>query len=121
METKRILEEGSLACYSCAVACDRCATECLQELDVILLVGCIKINSLCASVCRLTAEALSQEAPFAKKLCLLCIEICTACAEECERHADTMGHCRECADECRRCAAVCNDMVNKMPEVFVSS
>ena len=116
MENRRnYFYECSVACYSCFVACERCAAECLKERDVNMLANCIKLDLVCAAICKTTGEALSLGSEFSHKLCQLCADICVACAEECEQH-DAMTHCKECAEECRKCSEACLDMVEQMPQ-----
>jgi hypothetical protein len=96
-------------CQRCAVICEHCLSECLQEDDIKMLTRCIEFDRMCAEVCRSTAALMSQGSPFAYRFCGLCAEICQACGDECARHSH-MGHCKECSDMCYRCAEACRDM-----------
>ncbi len=99
------------ACIACAVACQCCATECLRENDVAMLLHCVELDRQCAIVCAATAELLSIGGSHATHLCAECAEICRDCAQECEKHAH-MEHCKHCADACRRCAEECEKMTS---------
>ena len=94
------------ALNDCAAACNHCATACLDEEDVKMMVKCIKIDLDCAAICSLTATLLARGSEHGKHLLKECIEVCNACAEECEKHAH-MQHCKKCAEDCRKCAEAC--------------
>ncbi len=96
------------ACYACADACDHCTTACLDEKELAMMVGCIKLDQDCAAICRLAASFMARGSPHAAKLCALCAEICEACAGQCAQHAH--AHCQACAEACRSCAAECRKM-----------
>jgi hypothetical protein len=94
------------ACIACAIECEHCATSCLNEDDVKMLIRCITLDRECATICRSTAALMSIGGEHAAGICHVCAEICEVCAEECEKHSH-MEHCKNCADECRRCAEEC--------------
>lgn len=104
------------ACNFSASACDLCAAACLGEEDAAELTHCVRLDSDCAAVCRLTAELLARGSEFSSAIAVLCAEVCEACSDECERHAD-MEHCRICAEACRQCARECR-IVATMTQVF---
>ena len=88
----------------CAIACDHCAIACLKESDVHHLTECIKLDMICASVCRTTALIL--ESSIQENLALeLCIQICKECEEECKNH--NHDHCKACANRCNECIMAC--------------
>jgi len=91
----------------CAAECNHCATACLDEQDVKMLIRCIKLNRDCSDICSLTAAFVARSSEHADHLLEECAEICEACAEECEKHAEHMEHCRRCAQVCRECAEAC--------------
>lgn len=98
-------------CYACTVACNHCASECLKEDDVKMMVRCIQLDRECAAICNSAAELMSMGSNYAKQLCSICAEICSACADECEKHASMgMEHCKRCAEACRKCAETCKEM-----------
>jgi len=99
------------ACIACAITCEHCATECLREDDVKMMVRCIELDRECASVCRSAAELMSMGGSHATRLCSVCADICDACARECEIH--DIEHCQECAEECIACAEECRKMVEE--------
>src|SRR5688500_241714 len=96
------------ACIACALACEHCATECLKEEDVKMMVRCIELDRECASVCRSAAELMSIGGAHASLLCGVCADICEACAREWEMH--DMQHALDCAEACAACAEECSRM-----------
>ena len=98
------------ACYNCAIACDHCASEDLNETDVKMLAECIRLDRECSAVCRSAAHIMSMGGKFTKEFCGLCAKVCEACAVECEKHQN-MEHCKACAEQCRKCAEECKKMV----------
>ena len=103
----------SQAVLDCIAACNECATECGSCFSH--MVGKDSPNECpaccidCAALCRLSADAMARNSPFAKEICALCAKACDRCAEECGAH--DMEHCKRCAEACRRCAAACRAMV----------
>lgn len=93
------------ALYRCISACELCATACLQEEDVPMMVPCIRLDRDCADICRLTAAFIARSSDHAKHVIKECIEICRKCAEECGQHKH--DHCQKCAAACRACAEAC--------------
>lgn len=99
------------ACLACAIACNHCASECLKENDVKMLVRCIQLDRECAAICNAAAELMSMGSEYSNHLCRICADVCNACAEECGKHAKMgMEHCMECAEACRKCADACEEM-----------
>ncbi|UYZ64885.1 four-helix bundle copper-binding protein [Hymenobacter weizhouensis] len=95
------------ALNECIAACEHCATACLQEDDVKMMVRCISLDRDCADICALTARFLARGSEHAQHLLRECAEICRACGQECEQHAAHAEHCRMCAEACRRCEEAC--------------
>ena len=98
------------SCNTCAVACTKCAIECLNEDRIIELKRCIQLDLACAAICRACVEQMSMGSEFSASVCNICVDLCNACAEECEKFLE-MDHCRECANECRNCAVQCKQVV----------
>ncbi len=98
------------ALNNCATECNHCATACLDEPDVQMLVSCIRMDLDCADICGVTATFLARGSEHGKHLLKECAEVCNACAEECEKHAHHHEHCKRCAEECRSCAEACTSM-----------
>jgi hypothetical protein len=99
------------ACVACAIECDRCATDCLNEKDVTMLARCIELNRECAEACYASARLMGIGGEHASLFCHACAEICDTCAEECEKHIEYgMEHCKRCAAVCRKCAEECRAM-----------
>ena len=96
------------ACLNCAVACNHCASSCLQEEHVQRMARCIQLDMECAAVCYTAAQLMSLGSEKAKAFCLFCAEMCDRCAEECAKHDH--AHCQECAQACRACAEWCRKM-----------
>ena len=97
----------------CIDACNLCATECGNCFAH--MVGTESNNDCpaccieCSAVCRLCADAIARNSPFAKQICKLCADICDWCEKQCDAH--DMDHCKRCADACRRCAVACRALV----------
>ncbi|MCB2379528.1 four-helix bundle copper-binding protein [Hymenobacter sp. BT635] len=89
----------------CVATCEMCATACLLEADVQMMVPCIRLDRDCADICALTARLLARGSDHARHLLRECIEVCTRCADECSQHQDE--HCQQCAAACRACAEAC--------------
>ena len=98
------------ALLACALDCESCATACLTEDDVKMMVKCIQLDRDCAEICFLTAKLISRGSEHGLHLLKECAEVCRKCAEECERHSH-MEHCAICAQSCRRCAEECAQLV----------
>jgi len=92
--------------HGCADECYHCASACLEEHDLHMLVRCIKLDTDCAEFCRITASFIARGSEHANRLLAECADICNACADECEKHSH-MEHCRQCAATCRNCAEAC--------------
>lgn len=95
------------ALADCMAACEHCATACLGEADVKMMVRCIALDRDCADICALTARLVARGSEHGQHMLRECAEVCRLCAEECEKHAAHMDHCRECAAACRRCEEAC--------------
>ena len=105
-ENKSLIE----ALIACAIECERCATSCLLEEDVKMMVKCIQLDRDCADVCLLTAKLLSRDSEHGMHLLKECAEVCNKCATECEKHKH-MEHCAKCAEACKKCAEQCAQLV----------
>ena len=99
------------ACLQCVAACNHCASSCLKEKDVKMMVSCIQLDMECAAVCYNAAQLMSLGSTRADALCRLCAEICADCAGECSKHDN--DHCRECANACHKCAEECMQMTEQ--------
>lgn len=93
------------ALAECAAACNMCATACLEEKDIRMMVACIRLDIDCAQICQATAGFVSRGSDHAVHLLTECAEICTKCAGECAKHQN--DHCQTCAEACRKCAEAC--------------
>lgn len=98
------------ACHSTSVACEKCATACLFDKDVLKMRKCILLVRECSAMCLATARILSVGIDKFEMLFRACEEICMVCARECGRHADK-PHCKIAAEACRRTAELCRKMV----------
>jgi hypothetical protein len=90
----------------CVLACEHCATACLGEDDVKIMVNCIVLDRDCADICNIGARLLQRDSVIAHQYLVLCEEICRLCAAECGKH--NMDHCQQCAEACRQCAEACH-------------
>ncbi|MGV3540933.1 MAG: four-helix bundle copper-binding protein [Rufibacter sp.] len=96
------------ALQECIIACEHCASACLQEDHVQMMARCIATDRDCADICRLTAAFLARGSEHGKHLLKECIEICQKCADECAKHDH--DHCQECAQACYRCVEACRTL-----------
>lgn len=96
------------ACNACNVACQHCASMCLQEPDVKMMARCIALDFDCAELCSVSVALMAGGSELAGATCALCARACRMCAEECATH--DMDHCQQCAEACRRCLAECERM-----------
>lgn len=94
----------------CVVKCEACASACLHEEHVGMMIHCIELDRDCADVCTLTAKLLERNSEIAHKILVICAEICQRCADECKSHAHE--HCLACASACEDCAQACNQHIN---------
>lgn len=94
------------ALLDCALACEHCASSCLKEEDINMMIDCIKLDRDCADICTQAARLLQRDSVIAHQYLLLCEEICRLCAEECGKHDHE--HCRQCAVACEECAEACH-------------
>ena len=91
---------------NCVQACEHCATACLQEEDIAMMVNCVKLDRDCADICSQAARLLQRDSDMAHQYLVLCEEICRMCADECGKHKH--DHCQQCAEACRICAEACH-------------
>ncbi|QDA61682.1 four-helix bundle copper-binding protein [Hymenobacter jejuensis] len=89
----------------CVAACENCATSCLQEPHVQMMVQCILLDRDCADICALTARLVARHSPHAKHVMRECVEVCRLCYDECSKHQHE--HCQKCAEACKACADAC--------------
>lgn len=102
MNNKELID----ALTNCAITCEWCADQCLNEKDQLkMLVECIRSDKDCATICRTGAELLARDSNYSSEIVELCEKACRECAEECEKHDHE--HCRICAETCRKCEAAC--------------
>lgn len=94
------------ALNACALDCEHCASQCLDEDDVDMLTRCIRLNIDCAAMCRFLTGMMARGSEYAKRLLPQCAALCEDCAIECNAHSH-MRHCERCAQVCRDCAAAC--------------
>ena len=90
---------------NCINHCNHCADACLDEDNVKMMVKCIRLDRICASVCASLADVLVTNYNNVQGLVDYCAQICEECAAECEQHEHQ--HCKDCAKACRECAEAC--------------
>ncbi|ALS76374.1 ferredoxin [Planococcus rifietoensis] len=96
--------------HDCMAACNHCFDACLQEDDVKMMAGCIRLDRECADMCAYLEQAITRNSPFVSQLAKVCAEICQACGDECQKHADMHDHCKHCAEACHKCAEACRSI-----------
>ena len=89
----------------CVAACEHCATACLGEENIKLMVPCIRLDRDCADICRLTAAFIARDSDHAPHVLRECIEICQKCHDECAQHQTEQ--CQACAAACKACVEAC--------------
>ncbi|HET8885655.1 MAG TPA: four-helix bundle copper-binding protein [Salinimicrobium sp.] len=94
--------------YDCVAHCNNCADACLDEENVKMMIGCIRLDRICAATCTATAEALSVKTKAdITGMLKACADICEKCSNECAKHE--AQHCKDCAEACKRCAEACRN------------
>ena len=94
------------SCLQCLVACELCATACLEEENSQAMIRCIQLDRICADLCALAARAIARRSDLVSQVCALCVLACRSCSKECARHSHS-DHCKRCAAACRRCEKEC--------------
>ncbi len=94
---------------NCINNCNYCADACLEEDNVKMMKGCIRLDRVCAEVCSTLNQVLATEYKDVKGLVEYCKKVCQACADECGKH-DTQ-HCKDCAKACKECVAACESFL----------
>ncbi|MGM0827462.1 MAG: four-helix bundle copper-binding protein [Bacillota bacterium] len=92
----------------CMEACNHCFDACLKEVNVGMMVDCIRMDRECADMCGFLELALLRGTPFVAELAPACATICEACGNECKKH--DYVHCQKCADACFKCANECKKL-----------
>ena len=93
---------------NCINHCNYCADACLDEEEVKKMVGCIRIDRVCAEVCSTVNQLLAMNFDEIDELVAYCAKICERCAEEFGKHP--MEHCQKCAEACKSCAEACREL-----------
>lgn len=113
-----LVAEAIDAASACAVVCTACASACLSEDDVAMMVTCVRDDLDCADLCGTTARHLARLNASAKQLTLsllaACIEACVQCAASCGQHRDMHEHCALCEQACNRCEAACQALLDAL-------
>ena len=68
------------AYQDCAVSCEACAENYLNDQDVMMTVACIRLNHDCAKICCTAISFMARSSTHAADVCPLCGHICEACA-----------------------------------------
>jgi hypothetical protein len=97
------------SCLQCLVACELCATACLEGEDPKAMTRCIQLDRICADLCALTAREIARKSDLMRQVCALCVLACRSCGRECAKHSHA-DHCKRCALACRRCEKECQKM-----------
>jgi hypothetical protein len=63
-------------CNACAVACQHCASLCLQEPDVKMMARCIALDFDCAELCSVSVALMAGGSELAPALCAVCARAC---------------------------------------------
>jgi len=103
------------SCLQCLVACELCATACLEDEDSQAMTRCARLNRICADLCELTARVIARRSDLMRQVCALCVLACWSCGEECARHSH-VDPCKRCAAACRRCEKECQKVATGSSE-----
>jgi len=107
MEKKKLDLVKQLA--NCQAMCNYCFNACLNEEDVKMMKGCIKLDKDCSEICGLALSLVASDSAFTAEILKLCAEVCQKCADECKKHNNT--HCQDCARACQECSEACKNYV----------
>ena len=102
-------EEVIRSLEECTVECSMCAVACLQEKEVARLRDCILLDLDCADLCRTLIGMLGRTTEYSQELLALCGKLCHQCADVCDKYKE-MEHFRRCAEVCRTCGTLCKNM-----------
>ncbi|MBO0995142.1 four-helix bundle copper-binding protein [Bacillus sp. SD088] len=98
------------ALNECVLACNSCYQACLKEVDLQMMVECIRLDRECADICAYFEQAITRGTPYVAELATLCITICKDCGNECKQH--NHDHCQKCAAACLKCAEECQALLS---------
>ncbi len=101
-------KEALTALNECISACNHCFDACLNEEDVKMMAGCIRLDRECADICAYAVQAITRNSPFTKQILQLCADVCEQCGSECGQHDH--DHCKRCAEACKKCAEACRKL-----------
>jgi hypothetical protein len=93
------------SCLQCLVACELCATACLEGHPK-GMTRCIQLDRICADLCALPAREIARKSDLMRQVCALCVLACRSCGRGCAKHSHA-DHCKRCAAACRRCEKEC--------------
>ncbi|MGF2615898.1 four-helix bundle copper-binding protein [Rossellomorea vietnamensis] len=102
-------EECIKACQECLEACNVCFDSCLNEENVGMMAGCIRLDRECAAVCSLAVNSMQSGSPNVKEILKLLVKVCESCGNECNKHEH--DHCRKCAAACFTCGEECKKLI----------
>jgi hypothetical protein len=99
----------------CIEDCERCyrvcfsmaMNHCLEQGGRHVEPEHFRSMTICADLCRLTADAMLANFKLHEELCRACSRVCEECAASC-RKLDGM---EECVDACEHCAKSCAAML----------
>lgn len=98
-------------CLDCYKVCLQTSmNQCLESGGKHVEPEHFRLMSVCADICRTSAEFMLCASPLHTRVCAVCAEICDACAQSCAE----IGGMDECVESCRRCAQSCHQMSSPM-------
>lgn len=92
----------------CIAACNACFAACLEEEDISMMRGCIRLDRECAELCGLLAAAVARNSENVSVYAEAAAKLCEACGNECDRHDH--DHCKRCAKACFACLEICKTL-----------
>jgi hypothetical protein len=92
---------------NCALACESCASDCLDENDVTKMARCIALTRDCSDICLQGSKLIMRNSEIVEQFLKICEEICSLCIDECGKH--NSEHCKICVEACESCANSCHE------------
>jgi hypothetical protein len=108
------MKSAAVSMEQCIADCEHChsvcfgmaMTHCLESGGPHVEPGHFRLMTICAELCRLTADAMLARFELHAELCRPCARICQECADSC-RELDGMD---KCVEACERCSRSCSAM-----------
>lgn len=110
LHEKNHWEECIETCLDCYRVCEETISHCLTKGGQHAARYHIQLLADCVKLCKLCADFMIRNSPYAKRIAELCADICKKCEEHCAEFTDD-EQMLNCSDVCRQCALVCREMI----------